>query len=46
MGEDIANGTFTPKKDSKHTHEGSIGNLCLEEIVGKMEIIFKEKIKK
>ncbi|MGW9684150.1 argininosuccinate lyase [Flagellimonas sp. 2504JD1-5] len=37
MGKDIEAGTFTPKKDINHTHEGSLGNLCLEEIRGKME---------
>lgn len=39
MGQAIENGTFKPKKDSKHTHEGSLGNLCLEEIKTKMEKI-------
>ncbi|WP_268224135.1 argininosuccinate lyase [Sinomicrobium oceani] len=37
MGMDIAAGTFTPKRDIKHTHEGSFGNLCLDEIRKKME---------
>ncbi len=32
VGLDIEAGTFTPCKDIKHTHEGSIGNLCNEEI--------------
>ncbi|MET1258921.1 argininosuccinate lyase [Flagellimonas sp. DF-77] len=36
MGKAIENGNFRPKKDSQHTHEGSIGNLCLEEIKAKM----------
>ncbi|MFT6795181.1 MAG: argininosuccinate lyase [Maribacter sp.] len=36
MGKEINDGTFTPKRDIKHTHEGSIGNLCLEEIRKKM----------
>ena len=35
MGEAINNNTFTPKKDITHTHEGSIGNLCLPEITQK-----------
>ena len=39
MGKDIETGTFTPKKDIKHTHEGSLGNLCLKEIRVKMEKI-------
>ncbi len=36
MGKEINEGTFTPKRDIKHTHEGSIGNLCLHEIREKM----------
>ena len=32
VGLDIEAGTFTPCKDIRHTHEGSIGNLCNEEI--------------
>ncbi|WP_289060850.1 argininosuccinate lyase [uncultured Zobellia sp.] len=37
MGQEIQEGTFTPKRDIYHTHEGSLGNLCLKEIKGKME---------
>ncbi len=37
MGQEINNGTFTPKKDIQHTHEGSLGNLCLDEIRAKMK---------
>ncbi|WP_222981815.1 argininosuccinate lyase [Flagellimonas meishanensis] len=37
MGKAIENGNFKPKKDIDHTHEGSLGNLCLEEIGAKME---------
>ena len=36
MGQEIQDGTFTPKRDIKHTHEGSLGNLCLDEIRAKM----------
>lgn len=32
IGLDIDNGTFRPLKEVHHTHEGSIGNLCNEEI--------------
>ncbi|CAZ95293.1 argininosuccinate lyase [Zobellia galactanivorans] len=39
MGMEIQEGTFTPKRDIHHTHEGSLGNLCLEEIKGKMDKI-------
>jgi len=37
MGQEIQKGTFDPKRDIKHTHEGSLGNLCLEEIKAKMK---------
>ncbi len=36
MGQEIQAGTFVPKRDIEHTHEGSLGNLCLDEIRGKM----------
>lgn len=36
MGEEIQNGDFRPKRDIHHTHEGSLGNLCLGEIREKM----------
>ena len=36
VGMDIENKDFTPGTHVKHTHEGSIGNLCLEEIKQKM----------
>ena len=32
VGLDIEAGNFTPDKDVRHTHEGSIGTLCNEEI--------------
>ncbi len=32
VGLDIEAGTFAPNKEVRHTHEGSIGNLCNEEI--------------
>ena len=37
MGMEINEGTFTPKRDIEHTHEGSLGNLCLKEIREKMK---------
>ncbi len=37
VGETIENGTFKPSTEVKHTHEGSIGNLCNEEIQQMME---------
>ncbi|WP_373516992.1 argininosuccinate lyase, partial [Pricia sp.] len=39
MGQEIQAGTFIPKRDIEHTHEGSLGNLCLEEIREKMREI-------
>ena len=36
MGLEIEKGNFKPKKDITHTHEGSLGNLCLAEIREKM----------
>jgi argininosuccinate lyase len=35
----IEAGTFSPNKDANHTHSGSIGNLCLQEIRNKMKNI-------
>lgn len=40
MGEAIEKGEFKPKKDIKHTHKGSLGNLALEEIKAKMDLLF------
>jgi argininosuccinate lyase len=40
VGLDIEDGTFTPDKNVRHTHEGSIGNLCNKEICAIMESIY------
>ncbi len=37
VGFDIEAGKFVPKKEVKHTHEGSIGNLCTKEIAALFE---------
>jgi len=37
VGRRIENGEFKPEKQVNHTHEGSIGNLCNEEIVKRMK---------
>lgn len=37
MGMEIQQGSFTPKRDIHHTHEGSLGNLCLDGIRNKMK---------
>jgi len=36
VGEQVQEGKFTADKVVNHTHEGSIGNLCLKEITDKM----------
>ncbi|MDT0552886.1 argininosuccinate lyase [Urechidicola vernalis] len=41
VGKNIGDGNFNPEKKVNHTHEGSIGNLCLNEIVAKMESALK-----
>ena len=37
VGLDIEAGNFTPNKEVHHTHEGSIGNLCNDQIVALMK---------
>lgn len=32
VGMDIEHGEFSPERSVNHTHEGSIGNLCLEQV--------------
>ena len=44
MGVEINEGTFTPKRDIEHTHEGSLGNLCLEQIREKLEKAMKSPL--
>ncbi|MFH6603477.1 argininosuccinate lyase [Maribacter algicola] len=39
MGQEIQEGTFAPKRNISHSHEGSLGNLCLDEIKKKMDKI-------
>jgi len=41
VGDEINSGTFIPNYNIKHTHEGSIGNLCNEEIKNHFETIIK-----
>ncbi len=40
MAKQIDEGNFQPKKDIGHTHKGSLGNLCLEDIRSKLLKIF------
>ena len=42
IGENIQSGNFTPNKTVRHTHEGSIGNLCNDKIKAKFEKVVKE----
>jgi argininosuccinate lyase len=37
VGKNINDGTFNPEKKVVHTHKGSVGNLCLNEIVKKRD---------
>ncbi len=39
VGLDVQAGDYTPTKEVNHTHEGSIGNLCTEQIRVKMESV-------
>jgi argininosuccinate lyase len=41
VGLDIEAGKFTPCKEVHHTHEGSIGNLCTEQIATLMDNVWK-----
>ena len=40
VGIEIESGNFTPNREVKHVHEGSIGNLCTAEIEKKMAVNF------
>ena len=40
VAEQLENGTYTSPKETRHTHEGSINNLCLNEIKEKMKASF------
>lgn len=41
VGGQINEGTYEPEKTVNHTHEGSLGNLCLEQISGKMNQVIQ-----
>lgn len=40
VGQQIAEGKFTPDKKVHHTHVGSLGNLALDQIEAKMKAVF------
>ena len=42
VSEMIQDGSFKPEKKVTHTHEGSMGNLCLSEIAGRKNRILSE----
>ncbi|MFA9389224.1 MAG: argininosuccinate lyase [Prolixibacteraceae bacterium] len=42
VAQKIMDGNFVPLKKVKHTHQGSIGNLCLDEIQTKMANVVAE----
>ena len=42
VASDIQKGTFKPDKTVKHTHEGSIGNLCNDKIALKMNAVMDD----
>ena len=37
IAREIESGQYSPAKDIQHTHEGSIGNLCNEQIMNKID---------
>jgi argininosuccinate lyase len=41
VGELIEEGNFKPEKRVNHTHQGSIGNLCLNKILAKKNSIIE-----
>lgn len=41
VGMQVQQGTYRPTKEVHHTHAGSIGNLCTEQIRQKMEDVLK-----
>jgi argininosuccinate lyase len=42
VGLQVQNGEYKPSKNVQHTHEGSIGNLCNNLIIKKMQNVVKE----
>ena len=42
VGMQVQQGTYKPTKSVRHTHEGSIGNLCNDKIREKMQNILKD----
>lgn len=42
VGDQIEKGNYKPKKEIHHVHEGSIGNLCLDKIIAKKNMVMKK----
>ena len=42
LGKQILEEKFEAQTKVEHTHEGSIGNLCLDKIQAKFDVVFKE----
>jgi argininosuccinate lyase len=42
VGSDIEAGRFAPEKKLEHSHEGSMGNLCIAEIRTMMEELLQQ----
>ena len=42
VGISIEDGSFTHQPQVTHTHEGSVGNLCNEQIAGMMEAVIQK----
>lgn len=45
IGHRVQEGTYTPTREVHHTHEGSIGNLCTDQIKDKMLRALEQLIK-
>ena len=39
VGQEVADGTFRPVREVHHTHAGSIGNLCTDQIARKFRVV-------
>jgi argininosuccinate lyase len=42
VGKEISSGTYQPAATLHHTHEGSLGNLCNEQLVQQMQTLWSE----
>jgi argininosuccinate lyase len=42
IGMQVQNKTYQPTREVHHTHQGSIGNLCTQQINNKMQQVYKQ----